>query len=415
VIARALGCVIRTQGDAVIAALPGVRVGDGARIRRGNGSIVPAEVTAVERARVRLAPFGEIAGIAVGDRVEAAPEALLAPAGFALLGRAVDAAGAPLDGGPALAAGAWSVASGEAPAPGDRSATGAPFWTGVRALDALLTIGRGARVGIFGAPGAGKSSLLEAIVANARADAVVLALIGERGREAGRWLERIDARTSIVCATSDRSASERIRAAGVAMAHASVLRARGLDVLLVVDSLARYAAALCERRTAAGEPMGRGGYPAGVWHDLARFLERAGNAAGGSITMVATVLSDGADEREPLADAARSLLDGHVALSATLAHAGRFPAVDVLASASRTMADVVDAAHARAAARVRAALAYLAETADARAMGLGGGNAAGEALVACQPEIETFRRGTEPSPPGATRAALLALAEALAA
>ena len=411
-IARALGHVIRTQGDAVIATLPGVRVGDGALIRRGNGSTVHAEVTVVERGRVRLAPLGDVAGIAVGDRVETAPEALLAPAGFALLGRAVDAAGAPLDGGPALDARAFSGARDDAPAPGERSAIDAPFWTGIRALDALLTIGRGAHIGIFGAPGAGKSSLLEAIVANASADAVVLALIGERGREAARWLERIDARTTIVCATSDRNASERIRAAGVAMAHASVLRARGFHVLLVVDSLARYAAALRERRTAAGEPPGRGGYPAGVWHDLARFLERAGNASGGSITTVATVLSDGADDREPLSDAARSLLDGHVALSSALAHAGRFPAIDVPASTSRTMADVVDALHLRAAARVRAALAYLAETADARALGVATGGP-GDALVAREAEIEAFLRGTQPSPPGTTRTALLALAEAL--
>ena len=240
---------------------------------------------------------------------------------------------------------------------------------------------------------------------------MVLALVGERGREAQRWLERIDARTTIVCATSDRSASERLRAADVAMSQAETLRARGLHVLLVIDSLARLVAANRERRTALREPVGRGGYPAGVWADLARYLERAGNDARGSITLFATVLSDGADERDPLSEAARSLLDGHIALSATLAGAGRFPAVDVLASASRTMSAVVDADHLREAARVRAALALLAETKDVRELGLGTSfDPDLAAAVAAEPHLEAFLRSSHPAPFASTRADLRAVA-----
>ncbi|MBD5636096.1 MAG: hypothetical protein IAI49_16635, partial [Candidatus Eremiobacteraeota bacterium] len=243
---------------------------------------------------------------------------------------------------------------------------------------------------------------------------VVLALVGERGREAQRWLERIDRRTTIVCATSDRSASERIRAAEVAMTQASVLCERGLHVVLVIDSLARYVAALRERRSAFGEAVGRGGYPPAVWSDLACYLERAGNGERGSITLLATVLSDGADEREPLSEAARSLLDGHVVLSSALAHAGKFPAIDILASASRTMAGVVDVRHARDAARIRAALARLAETKDAREMGLASRDIADAANVAAEPHIESFLYSSAPSDPEQTRDALHALASVLA-
>jgi type III secretion protein N (ATPase) len=411
--------VVRVHGDAVVAVLPGAAVGDGVRICRPGGGRVAAVVTGVERARVRLALFSEVTGIGVGDRVEAAPEALAVPLGFALLGRGIDAAGEPLDGGAALPSripsGAYRAGppDGEVPAPDRRAPVDTPLWTGVRAIDGLLALGRGARVGIFGPPGAGKSSLVEAIVAGARADAVVLALIGERGREAARWLERLDPRTTIVCATSDRTPSERIRAAEIAMAQAVALRDHGLHVLIVIDSLARYAAALRERRIAAAEPAGRGGYPSGVWSDLARYVERAGCTADGSVTALATVLSESDDEHDPLAEAARSLLDGHVLLAADLANAGRFPAIDVLRSASRTMSGVVSAEHARAAASVRAALASLAATRDARELGFAVPPAVA-ALVACEAELEAFLRAPGPSDPAETRRGLAMLGRSLA-
>ncbi len=413
-IARRAGHVVRALGETLVAVVPGVRVGDGVRVETSRGCAVDGEITAVERERVWISPRGPIEGIAVGDRVVSDGVGADIACGAVLLGRALDAAGTPLDGGPPFRRGTYRHVHRSAPAPGERLAIDTTFWTGVRALDGLLPMGRGARVGLFGAPGTGKSSLLESIVAGARADAVVLALVGERGREAQRWIDRLDSRTTIVCATSDRSATERVRAADIAMLHASVLRERGCDVLLVVDSLARYAASLRERRSGLGEPVGRGGYPPGVWSDLARYVERAGITGSGSITLVASVLSDGADDREPLSDAARSLLDGHVALSLELARAGRFPAIDVLASTSRTMGDCASPEHARDAARVRAALAYLADSRDAREMGLAATpDSRASAALEAEPAIESFLRSSDVSPPEHTLAELCRVARML--
>jgi type III secretion protein N (ATPase) len=353
----------------LIAKLPLARVGAGVRICARDGHRLGGEIVGLGRFGVTIAPFGDLRGVARGDPVALEPRELDVVLGYAALGRAIDATGAPFDGGAPLV-GTRVRTGGVAPLPAERAAVSEPFWSGVRAIDGLLTIGRGARIGLFGAPGAGKSTLLESIARGSNGDAVVIALVGERGREAATWLARLDERTTIVCATSDRSAAERIRAAEVAMAHATVLRARGLHVVLIVDSLARYAGALRELRVANGEPVGRGGYPPGVFSDLAHFLERAGNERGGSITMVATVLVDGADEREPVADAARAILDGHVVLSSELAHRGHHPAIDVLSSASRTMNDVVRQTHAESAVRVRRALARLDETRDLRTLGL---------------------------------------------
>ncbi len=411
-IARSAGCILRTAGTCAIAALPGARIGDGVFVTTARGESIAADVSAVERGRVTLSPYGSLAGIAVGDRVCVAAAALEVPVGFSVLGRAIDARGNALDGRDAPRGARAIVERSSAPPPGDRSAVTDPFWTGIRAIDGCLTIGRGARIGFFGAPGAGKTTLLETIVAGARGDAVVLALVGERGREAQTWFGRVDRRTTIVCATSDRSAAERIRAADVAMAQARTLCDRGMHVVLVVDSLARYAAALRERSVALGEPIGRGGYPPTVWAELARYLECAGNAARGSITLLATVLSDGADEREPLAEAARSLLDGHIVLSTALANAGHYPAIDVLASTSRTMSGVVAAAHAAAAREVRGALALLAKTADARAIGLADlSDPALDRAVRAEAAIGTFLRQRDAVRAGETLTALHSVAD----
>jgi type III secretion protein N (ATPase) len=285
----------------------------------------------------------------------------------------------------------------------------------VRAIDALLVLGRGARVGIFGSPGAGKSTLLEAIVCGARCDAVVVGLIGERGREARRWIDARIAHATIVCATSDRPAAERVLAAAVACAQAAALRERGLHVLLVLDSLARAAAASREIAVAAGESVGRGGYPPSVFADLARLVEIAGATHGGSITMIASVLGDG-DDRDPVSDAARSLLDGHVVLSRQLADAGRFPAIDVLASSSRTMSQVTTAAHLGAEAAVRRALSLLERTDDARRIGIEPNDPYSQCVLACQDSIEALlRQDGVASDPAATLAMLDALVAALGA
>jgi type III secretion protein N (ATPase) len=331
--------------------------------------------------------------------------------GTCALGRAIDFNGAPLDGGPPLLGRRVALVR-TAPLPHERIPVERPFWTGVRAIDGLLTFGRGARIGIFGAPGSGKSTLLESLVSGCAADAVVVGLCGERGREAQRWIERRDARTTVVCATSDRSAHERIACVEVAFAHAAALRDRGLHVAFVLDSLARFAAALRETATARGESVGRGGYPAGVFAQLARFVEVAGPLRSGSITLIATVLSDG-DDRDPVSEAARSLLDGHLQLSPRLAAAGRFPALDVPASASRTMDAVAGSGQRRNAATVRAAVALLDRIDDARALGIVPDGAAARILGA-EPQLEAFlRQGGQPSAEVATLAALAELADTL--
>lgn len=404
-IARATGCVLRTCGETMFAALPGARIGDEVVVCGPGGRRVPGSVVALEPGCAAILARGSLAEIGAGDRVEADDRAG-ATAGFAALGRALDAAGGALDGRPDPPRRACRAAVAGVPEPAARAPVAERLTTGVRAIDGLLALGRGARVGIFGAPGAGKTTLLETILAASDADACVLALVGERGREVRSWLERLDRRTTIVCATSDRSPGERVRAAELAMLQAQVLRARGLHVALVLDSLARYAAALRERCVALGEPVGRGGYPPSVWAALARYLERAGTSESGSITVLATVLSDG-EERDPLSEAARSLLDGHIVLCGRLARAGHFPAIDVLASASRTMSAVAGAQHARDAAAVRAALALLAESRDARALGLA--SLADPALaraVSAEPELLAFLRQDAPALPGETLARL---------
>ena len=332
--------------------------------------------------------------------------------GTCALGRAIDAQGLPLDGGTPLR-GRRVMLDPRSPRPNEREPIASPLWTGVRALDALLTIGRGARIGIFGPPGTGKSSLIESIVAGCRCDAVVVALAGERGREAQRWIADHAPRMTVICATSDRPARERIAAANVAVAHACALRERGLHVLLVLDSLARVAAALREAGVSAGQSTGRGGYPPSVFTELARLVEVAGAVPTGSITLVATVLSDG-DDRDPVSEAARSLLDGHIALSLRLAERGCFPAIDVPASTSRTMSSVAGETHLRAAARLRGALALLRRLEDARALGIEPRDGAGRAAAAAESQIERFlRQGREAANPEESIAELIAIAGSL--
>jgi type III secretion protein N (ATPase) len=409
----ARGVVLGARGGFVEAAIPGARVGDGVRI-----ATVPeptgGHVCTLDGVRVLVAVHAAIGGIARGTPIRTDPYVQTGPLGSCALGRAIDARGRPLDGGPALRGRRVTLAP-SAPTPQDRAPVGAPFWTGVRVLDGLLTFGRGARVGIFGAPGAGKSTLLEAIVDGSRADATVIGLIGERGREAARWIGVRDRHTTVVCATSDRPAAERIRAAHVAMAQASALRERGLHVLFVLDSLARLAAALRELAVATGESVGRGGYPPSVFADLARFVEAAGPLHAGSITLIASVIDDG-DDRDPVSDAARSLLDGHVALSSRLAEAGRFPAIDVLASASRTMSLVASAEHVGAAHVIRRALALLERTDDARRLGIDPADAYARRVIAVEARLEAFlRQDDRPAEPLRTLAAAEVLAGLLEA
>lgn len=339
----------------------------------------------------------------------------IAAVGTALLGRAIAADGALLAGDPPGAL-RRALVDAPAPPPHERRPVAFPFWTGIRAIDGPLTLGRGARIGIFGAPGAGKSTLLETLVAGSRTDAIVVALVGERGREAERWLRDLDRRTTIVCATADRSPAERVRAAELAMTQAEALRDRGLDVLLVLDSLARFAAAARDLAVAAGEPLGRGGIPASVTGRQARLLERAGPTRSGSITLVATVLAEGPLEHDPIAERARAALDGHLVLAARLAAAGWFPAIDLPASSSRTAADVTDGGHRAASARLRAAVAALEASRDARALGLvpERPDPVLARAIAGEAEIAAFlRQDPVPTAPAETSARLAALAARL--
>ena len=287
------------------------------------------------------------------------------------------------------------------------------MWTGVKTIDALFTLGRGARVGVFGGPGLGKSTLIEAIVHGAKADAVVVALVGERGREAQVWSVRCDARTTVVVATSDRDASERVSAAHIAFAQANALATRGLHVLLLLDSLARFAAAQRDLALEWGAAVGRGGFPPAVFSEIASLVECAGSFERGSVTLVATVLNDG-DDRDPVSEAVRSLLDGHLQLSPQLAHAGRFPAIDLLASNSRTMGAVVSDAHADAAGRVRSAAALLERSSDARSLGLTPSDPATLRALAGEERLESLvRQGAAPVASAVTLAALRQTADIL--
>jgi FliI/YscN family ATPase len=363
---------------------------------------------------VTLAPFAGLDGVAAGDRVEATLRPVAVLLGTTALGRAMDANGAPIDAGPPLESAPGATAKFRFGLT-DRAAVTVSFRTGIRAIDAPLAFGIGARIGIFGAPGCGKSTLLDAVVAGSDADVTVVGLVGERGREAQRWVARAGARTTIVCATSDQSPAERLRAAEVAFAQAEALQRRGLHVLLVLDSLARVAAAARDLAVATGEPVGRGGYPPSVFGLLAGLLERAGNFSCGSITLIATVLTDGPDERDPVSDACRAILDGHIVLTERLARQGWFPAIDLPASASRTIAEVASPQHLRGARALRNAVARIDETREARQFGLdpGARDAVLRRALDVEPAIEAFLRQSGPADPSATLTELEALTDML--
>lgn len=291
------------------------------------------------------------------------------PVGAALLGRVVNAAMEPMDGGPALVLPHRGSLHAAPPSPMARARIAKPLVTGVRAMDGILTCGEGQRVGIMAGPGVGKSSLLGMLARSASADVIVVGLVGERGREVREFVERDLgpglSRSVVVVATADEPPLVRVRAAMAATSAAEHFRAQGKRVLLMLDSLTRVAMAQREIGLAAGEPPTSRGYPPSVFALLPRLVERAGNGEGeGSITAMYTVLVEGDDLSEPVADAARAALDGHVVLSRKLANGGHYPAIDLLASVSRVMNDVVAPEHRQLAMRVREALSVFAESQD---------------------------------------------------
>jgi type III secretion protein N (ATPase) len=317
---------------------------------------------------VLLMPLGDANGIGPDDLVRYEAAELTVRCSEALLGRVLDGLGRPLDGGPPVEGEDWPV-SRSAPAPLTRPRIERPLELGVRVLDALVTVGEGQRIGIFAGSGVGKSSLLGQIARQAEADVFVVCLVGERGRELVELLEDSlgedgRARGVVVCATSDTPALVRLKSAHVATAIAEWFRAQGKRVVLLMDSLTRFARAGREVGLAAGEPPARRGFPPSAFAALPVLLERAGNDIHGSITAFYTVLVEGGDMEEPIADEVRGILDGHVVLTRDLTTRGRWPAVDVLASLSRAMDGIVDPAHAAAARRLREVLGHYEEKRD---------------------------------------------------
>jgi type III secretion protein N (ATPase) len=409
-----VGRITGASGLALEAVVPGLSLGALVEMGTRRGTL-RAEVVGLREERAVLLPLGEATGVAVGSEVRSAGEALTVGAGEGLLGRVLDGLGRPADGRPPPAGLVpWAVDR-SPPEPLVRPPITAPLPLGVRALDGLVTVGVGQRLGLFAGPGVGKSSLLGRLARSASADVTVACLVGERGREVGEFVaEALGAdgqrRAVVVAATGDAPALVRLRAAHVATALAEWFADRGAEVLLLVDSLTRFARAQREVGLAAGEPPARQGYPPSVFQALPRLLERAGRRPRGGITGLYTVLVAGGDLEEPVADEARGLLDGHVVLDRRLAEEGRFPAIDVLASVSRVMGRVASAPHRAAAARVRRLLAAHERARDLILMGAyrAGADPEVDRAVAAMPAIEAFLRDAA-EPPTAFEATLAAL------
>jgi FliI/YscN family ATPase len=396
------GRIVRATGLIIEASLPRVAMGTACEIRAEGGRTVAAEVVGFNGSTALLMPFGEMEGICEGCAVVPRASAGEIPVGDALLGRVVDARMQPIDGGPALVLKEHARLSAPPPSAMKRRRISEPLVLGVRSIDACLTLGEGQRVGVMAGPGVGKSVLLGMVARHAKAEVIVVGLIGERGREVREFVERDLGpeglrRSIVVVATGDEPPLVRVRAGMAATAVAEHFRAKGKKVMLLVDSLSRIAMAQREIGLAAGEPPTSKGYPPSVFAALPRLVERAGNDEGrGSITALYTVLAEGDDLTDPVTDSARAALDGHVVLSRTLANSGHFPAVDVLASVSRCMTDVTNTAHREVASTVRDLLSAYREAADLIEVGAyqAGTNPRVDRAIACMPALLSFLRQT---------------------
>ena len=365
------GLVRSVSPGLVEASGPVGTIGELCTIECAGGDSELAEIVALDERRVLLTPMNSTRAIPLGARVTALAGGDTVPVGDGFAGRAVDALGAPIDGGPRPKAEARAKLLGDVPAPLEREASDAIVATGIKAIDALLTMGRGQRVGVVAASGAGKTSLMEQLAFQAEVDHVVCCLVGERGREVETLWSHIQSRDdaerfTIIAATSDESAAHRARAPSFALALAEHWRAAGRTVLLVVDSVTRLAMALREIGLAAGSPPTVRAYTPNVFSALPRLVERCGALrTGGSITAVMTVLSETDDVDDPIVELMKSLLDGHIVLSRTLAEQGQFPAIDVTRSVSRGVERRVSDAHREA---LREAISLLSVYAENRVM-----------------------------------------------
>ena len=381
---QATGRVIGVTGLSMRFSMPGVRVGDLVRVQR-RGEPLVCEVVGFDHGEAIAMPLGSLTGVGPDDTVEATGGAFTVLASDALLGRVMDGLGQPMDGKPALSRGEQVPVDRDPPDALTRRPVNRAMPTGVRVLDGLLTLGEGQRIGLFAGSGVGKSTLLGAVARGTQADVVVVALVGERGREVQEFLDHAlgeegRARSVVVVATSDVAALERLRAAQVATAYAEYFRDQGKRVMLLLDSVTRFARAQREVGLAAGEPPARRGYPPSVFAMLPRLLY--------------TVLVEGGDMDEPIADEVRGVLDGHVVLDRAIASRGRYPAVDVSVSLSRVMDAIVSREHKEAARRLRSLVAVFEQKRDLVTMGAyaKGSDKELDEAIAKMPKIEAFLR-----------------------
>ncbi len=363
------GKVVDVVGLTIEATGPPLRINDFCYVYPESGPPVPVEVVGFRKGRLLLMPLGDMGGVGPSSLVRPLYRPQTVRVDYDLLGRVIGSMGRPLDGGPEITGGSEVPLTAAPPHPMNRKRITEPIATGIRAIDGCITCGKGQRVGIMAGSGVGKSKLLGMIARNTSADINVIALIGERGREVRDFVESDLgpeglARSVVVVATSDEPALMRIKGAYAATAIAEWFRDQGADVMLMMDSVTRFAMAQREVGLAVGEPPTTRGYPPSVFSLLPKLLERAGMAACGSITGMYTVLVEADDLNDPVGDAVRSILDGHIALSRNLATRNHYPAIDVLESVSRVMIDVTNAEHQELAGRVRRVLATYRDAED---------------------------------------------------
>jgi flagellum-specific ATP synthase len=362
------GKVSKVVGLTIESIGPEVNIGELCKIK-GQRKTIMAEVVGFKDNKVLLMPLGDMSGIGQGSTVFSTGDFLRVEVGKNLVGRVIDGMGNPIDGKGDIKPECFYPVDNSPPLPLDRNRIKKPLPLGIKSIDGLLTVGKGQRVGIFAGSGVGKSTLMGMIARNAKADVNVIALIGERGREVREFIEKDLQkeglkRSVVVVATSDQPALVRLKGALVATAVAEYFRDQGKDVLLLMDSLTRFAMAQREVGLAIGEPPVSRGYTPSVFAVLPKLLERAGNSDKGSITGLYTVLVDGDDLTEPVTDTARGILDGHIVLSRSLANRNQYPAIDVLASVSRVMPEIVTNEHKKIAAEIKKVMAVYSDAED---------------------------------------------------
>lgn len=370
---RCVGKVEQVVGMAVEASGIRASIGDVCCIYCGRSEI-QSEVVGFQKERVILMPYEGIQGIGTGDYVRNTRQRMCVPVGDFLVGRIVDALGRPIDELGELPRGERRETGGAGISPLSRALIEQPLQFGVKAIDGMLTIGKGQRMGIFAGSGVGKSTLMGMVAKNIKADVNVIALVGERGREVREFVEKDLGeeglrRSVMVVATSDQPAMLRMKCALTATAVAEYFRDRGKDVLLMMDSLTRFAMAQREIGLATGEPPVARGYTPSIYAELPRLLERSGNFPGGSITGVYTVLVEGDDTNEPIADMVRGIVDGHIVLSRAMAARNHFPAIDIGASVSRLMSTIAGEEHRRMASEIRNLLSVYQQNYDLVSIG----------------------------------------------